>query len=33
MMNDCPRDFECFGCIFRNTLDCPFENDDMKEDE
>ena len=27
-MKDCPRGYDCDGCIFKGTLDCPFEDDD-----
>lgn len=31
-MNECPRDGNCFGCIDKGTSFCPFENDDLEEE-
>jgi hypothetical protein len=31
-MNECPREYECDGCIFRGTLECPIEECSNEED-
>lgn len=27
-MNDCPRNYECDGCVFKGTMDCALEDEE-----
>ena len=27
-MGECPKNYNCDGCIFKGTLECPLENEE-----